>query len=406
MVSTLLLLALFVFSTVYAYSLKKSLIRACGEIGVLREEKRFLEFEKKAIEEKLSDRDTFWKESQTAMKETVRLFAQEALYDTQNSLVSFAEKSFASRDEKMMKPFQEAFERMHSSFCELKSHCHGDISSLREHVEKVQKEASRLSKALTEPTVRGKWGEMHLRRAVEIAGMLPYVDFIEQNTYETKESRIRPDMIIRLPMNRIVVVDAKVPFLQRDGVSSGHELHDTTGRLKEYSQQVLEHIKRLGRKEYWASTDKAPDFVVMYLPGEGFLLDALFDNDSIIEEASKRRVVLSTPMTLIALLKMIAQCWAETELEKNAEKVVLEARRALGHLNKYVTETAKVGKALSKTVETFSRSQRMLDDILLPSLRLLSQLTGKEMSETAVPSSIGGEEGTFVESVSEGSVQE
>ena len=363
----------------YAYALKKELVRALQKTELLELEKRF-------VEERCSERDKYWAESQKTMKETVRLFAQEALCDTQHSLVSMAEKSFSSRDEKTMKPLQEAFEKMHHAFCDLRTHCHGDISSLREHIDKVQKEASRLSKALTEPTVRGRWGEMHLRRAVEIAGMLPYVDFVEQNTFTTKESKIRPDMIIRLPMNRIIVVDAKVPFISRVGVGADYDAPDRVSKLQEYSQQVLEHMKRLSRKEYWATSDKAPDFVVMYLPGEGFLLDALFHDDTLIEEASKRRVVLASPMTLIALLKVIAQCWAESELEKNAEKVVFEARRSLNHIKKYFDETAKVGKFLSKTVETFSHSQRMLDEMLLPSLRLLSQLTGTESSGSVAPS--------------------
>jgi DNA recombination protein RmuC len=371
----------------YSHSLKKALMVSVNEGRFLQDAKRVLEIEKHFLEEKFSERELFWQESQKTMKETVRFLAQEALCDTQNSLVSLAEKSFSSRDEKTMRPLQEAFERMNHAFCELRSHCHIDIVSLRDHIDKVQKEASRLSKALTEPTVRGKWGEMHLRRAVEIAGMLPYVDFIEQNTFSSKEVRLRPDMIIRLPMNRVIVVDAKVPFPNREGVS--HLSLDAPERilkLKEYSQQVLEHIKRLGRKEYWASPDKTPDFVVMYLPGEGFLLDALFEDDSIIEESAKRRVVLASPMTLIALLKVISQCWAESELEKNAEKVVLEARRSLSHIKKYFEETAKVGRSLSKTVETFSRSQRILEEILYPSLRLLSQLTGSEVRGTTVSS--------------------
>jgi len=363
----------------YAHSLKKSLSIAVQKV-------QFLELEKRLLGEKLTDREKYWLESQTAMKETVRLFAQEALCDTQHSLVSLAEKSFSSRDEKTMKPLQESFEKMNHAFCELKTHCHGDILSLRDHIDKVQKEASRLSKALTEPTVRGKWGEMHLRRAVEIAGMLPYVDFIEQNTFSSKDVRLRPDMIIRLPMNRIIVVDAKVPFISRVGTAADFDAPDRASKLKDYSQQVLEHIKRLGRKEYWASAEKTPDFVVMYLPGEGFLLDALFEDDSLIEESAKRRVVLASPMTLIALLKVIAQCWAESELGKNAEKVVLEARRSLNHIKKYFEEMVKVEKSLSKTVETFSRSQRMLDEMLLPSLRLLSQLTGHEASGQSTPS--------------------
>lgn len=371
--------AVLITTVAYITSLKKSLSQAMQKA-------QLLELEKRLLEEKLLDREKYWLDNQRTMKETVRLFAQEALCDTQHSFMSLAEKTFSSRDEKTMKPLQESFERMNHAFCELKSHCHGDISSLKDHIEKVQKEASRLSKALTEPTVRGRWGEMHLRRAVEIAGMLPYVDFIEQNTFSSKEVRVRPDMIIRLPMNRVIVVDAKVPFPNKEGREALFDSPDRASTLKEYSQQVLEHIKRLGRKEYWASAERTPDFVVMYLPGEGFLLDALFHDDSLIEESAKRRVVLATPMTLIALLKVIAQCWSESELEKNAEKVVLEARRSLNHIKKYFEETAKVGKALSKSMDTFSRSQRMLDEMLLPSLRLLSQLTGSEASGSSTPS--------------------
>ena len=359
-----------IVALVYSYFLK----RAQAEVTFYREEKNKLEVEHRQLLERAAERETFWKETQKNMQETIRLFAKEALSEAQISFLSMAEKSFSLRDEKTLRPFHEAFERMYHSFADLKMHCHGDISSLKEHVDKVQKEASRLAKALTEPTVRGKWGEVHLKRAVEIAGMLPYVDFMEQSSLS---SGLRPDMVIRLPMNRTIVVDAKTPFPARDEASLLTDVEAKKDKLKEYSAQVLDHIKRLSKKEYWASVEKAPDFVIMYMPGEAFLLDALFENASLIEESSKRKVVLATPMTLIAILKIISQCWTETELEKNIEQILHEAKRAMAHMKRYFDETNKVEKALEKSIELFHRSQKTRDELLLPSLEFLSDFNVK-----------------------------
>lgn len=359
---------------VYSYFLKV----AQEERHCLQEEKKSLEIENRVLQEKLIERENLWKETQRTMQETIRLFAKESLSEVQGSFLSLAEKSFSARDEKTIKPFQESFERMFHSFSELKNFCHNDISSLKGHVDKVQKEASRLAKALTEPTVRGKWGEMHLKRAVEIAGMLPYVDFVEQDSLTSK---LRPDMVIRLPMNRCIVVDAKAPFPAREEAALLSDLDAKRGKLKEYSQQVLDHIRRLGKKEYWASADKAPDFVVMYLPGEAFLLDALFEDASIIEESARRKVVLATPMTLIAILKLISQCWTESELEKNVELILIEAKRSMSHIKRYIDETGKVEKSIAKSLELFHRSQKTMDELIVPSLNLLSECTLKEVAE-------------------------
>lgn len=378
---TLMLIVGTFVALVYSYFLKV----ASQEKRRLFQLKNELEIENKVLKEKLLERESFWKETQKNMQETIRLFAKESLSEVQGSFLSFAEKSFSARDEKTIKPFQESFERMFQSFSELKHYCQSDMSSLKGHVDKVQKEASRLAKALTEPTVRGKWGEMHLRRAVEIAGMLPYVDFVEQDQLS---SRLRPDMVIRLPMNRTIVVDAKAPFPAREEAALLTDLEEKKGKLQEYSGQVLDHIRRLGKKEYWANVEKAPDFVIMYLPGEAFLLDALFDDASIIEESSRRKVVLATPMTLIAILKLIAQCWTESELEKNIELVLSEAKRAMNHMKRYLDETAKVEKSMVKSLELFHKSQKTMDELLQPSLHLLSQCNLKEVSAPVAPALI------------------
>ena len=378
---TLMLIVGTFVALVYSYFLKV----ASEEKRRLFQLKNELEIENKVLKEKLLERESFWKETQKNMQETIRLFAKESLSEVQGSFLSFAEKSFSARDEKTIKPFQESFERMFQSFSELKHYCQSDMSSLKGHVDKVQKEASRLAKALTEPTVRGKWGEMHLRRAVEIAGMLPYVDFVEQDQLS---SRLRPDMVIRLPMNRTIVVDAKAPFPAREEAALLTDLEEKKGKLQEYSGQVLDHIRRLGKKEYWANVEKAPDFVIMYLPGEAFLLDALFDDASIIEESSRRKVVLATPMTLIAILKLIAQCWTESELEKNIELVLSEAKRAMSHMKRYLDETAKVEKSMVKSLELFHKSQKTMGELLQPSLHLLSQCNLKEVSAPVAPALI------------------
>ena len=247
------------------------------------------------------------------------------------------------------------------------------ISSLIRTQNELRDETSRLVQALKMPTVKGRWGEIQLKRVVEMAGMLPHCDFLEQPVSENDKA-LRPDMIIKLPNEKNIVVDAKVPLSAYLKAIECEDEEKRKAYLKEHSEQIRRHMIRLSSKEYWKQFEPTPEFVVMFLPGEVFFSTALEQDSSLIEEGINRRVLPSSPVTLIALLRAIAYGWRQQKMEENAKAISSLGKEIYERIAILSQHFDELGKALSRAVQSYNRAIGSLESRLLVTARRFRDL--------------------------------
>jgi DNA recombination protein RmuC len=288
----------------------------------------------------------------------------------------------------MVQPLADSLGRLETHVRELERAREKAFGSLGEQVQSLAHETATLSTALRSPHIRGRWGEVTLRRVAELAGMVPNCDFQEQETREGDGVRIRPDMTVRLPGGRTLVVDAKVPLTAYlDAVSAPDET-SRKAALQRHAQQVAEHVRQLANKQYWNQFQPAPELVVLFLPGDHFFSAALEIRPDLIEEALAKKVVIATPVTLISVLKGIAYGWNQEQLAENAEEIRRVASEMYERVQLVQEHYSDTGRLLEKTVEAYNRSVGSWDSRLVPALRKMRELGVANGEEPLAPEQI------------------
>ncbi|WP_322628203.1 DNA recombination protein RmuC [Halothiobacillus sp.] len=263
---------------------------------------------------------------------------------------------------------------------------HQQINDLLQiHLPQLHRETADLVRALRQPQTRGRWGEVQLKRVVELAGMLAHCDFEEQVSQSTENGRLRPDMIVNLPGGRRIIVDAKAPvsaYLQAIEASNDA---DRARYLNDHAQQVRTHITQLSKKEYFDQFDPTPEFVVLFVPGEVFFSAALMQDPTLIEYGADKRVIPASPTTLIALLKAVSYGWRQEALAQNAQEMAQLGRELYERIGTLAEHWQRVGKSLDQSVVAYNQSVGALEGRILPSARKFRELGAVHAKRDEIP---------------------
>jgi DNA recombination protein RmuC len=328
-----------------------------------------------------ADRLAFAEQAQRQLTEQFRTLSAEALERSmQHSNAQFLELA-DSRLQAVGAPLQESLKRLDGRLREIetaRTTAQATLAQQIEHVratgDQLRRETASLVNALRKPQVRGQWGEMQLRRAVEVAGMLERCDFDTQITVSTYEGAQRPDMVVHLAGDKHVVVDAKVPLAAFLEAAEAADEEGRAERLRAHARHLRTHVDLLSGKAYWQRITPSPEFVVLFVPGESFLAQALDTDPALLEHAASRKVVIATPTTLIALLRTVAYAWTQDALAANAREVFELGRELYTRLGALGDHVDRLGRALTSAVGAYNKTVGSMEARVLVSARKLRDL--------------------------------
>jgi DNA recombination protein RmuC len=328
-------------------------------------------------------RDTFSTLAGSALRDNTEQFLQLANENMKQHRIR-ARDELEQREqaiENLVRPIREALGKTEAEIRRMENERKQAQGALNAHLETMaeshrllQNETRNLVQALRRPEVRGQWGELTLKRLAELAGMVEHCDFTEQETLQSEHGQQRPDMVIRMPDRREVVVDAKTPL---DAYLSAIEANDDTERrnhLTRHARNLRARIKELSGKAYWQQLDHSPEFVVLFIPGDQFLSAALETDHDLIEDALARQVILATPTSFVALLRAIAYGWRQEKLAENADVIREVGQEMYLRLGTFAEHLAKLGRNLGSSVEAYNKAVASYDSRVMPGARRFTEL--------------------------------